>query len=93
MRMNKYKLIGTLVAALLLIASLLLRGSGEGAAIFALPLLCIGVWVLVLFDTIAYRTTSSDPASKRMELMRLFALWVIAILVSVGAVLFGITKV
>ncbi len=90
--MNKYKLIGTLIATALLIASLLLRGSGAEISQLALPLLCLGAWVLVLFDTIAYRSSKGKlenmpPMARRTELMRLVALYVISSLISIGAII------
>ena len=88
--MNKYKMIGTLIALLLLIASLILKFGpfGEATAKFALPLLCAGAWVIAAFDTKAYRSSEVNAIQKRVEFKRLVALYIVSALISVGTVIF-----
>lgn len=88
--MNKYKMIGTLTALILLIASLILKFGpfGESAARFALPLLCVGAWVIAAFDTKAYKSSDVNAIQKRVEFTRLVALYIVSALISVGTLIF-----
>ena len=92
--MNKYKLAGTLTALVLLIASVVLKFGfpGERTARLALPLLCVGAWAMTAFDTLAYRDSADPSIQKRMEFMRLVALYIVSGLISVGSVIFLMVK-
>ncbi|MGN1129456.1 MAG: hypothetical protein ACI4T6_10960 [Candidatus Flemingiibacterium sp.] len=91
--MNRYKLAGTLIAALLLIVSVIVRYrfATSEAAVLALPIVSVGLWALTVFDTLAYRTSKSDAIKKRGELIQLTALYIISALISVGTVIYIVT--
>lgn len=89
MKPNKYKLIGLLLAVLLLIAAVICKYAVKtaAAAAISLPLLCVGLWTIMIFDTIAYRTTELAGFQKRMELIRLIGGYFVTLLVSAATAL------
>lgn len=93
--MNRYKLIGTLTAALLLIVSIVVRYNfkSSGAAMLALPIVSLGMWALTVFDTLAYKSADCDPIKKRVQLIQLTALYIISALVSVGTAVYIVTNI
>ena len=87
--MNKYKLYGTVTAAVLLIASLLTRKfADESMKIVAFPLLCVGVWAIVAFDTLAYKKSEQNEIQKRIEKAKLVAYYLIAIFVTAAILIY-----
>lgn len=89
--MNKYNLVGMILAFILLCAALIFKfAGGEGAAAIALPLLTIVLAALTAVDTIAYR--KSSKASKRAELLRLISLYILTALFCAGTVLYFIFR-
>ena len=89
--MNKYDLVGLILAFVLLCAALIFKfAGGEGAVVIALPLLTIVLAALTAVDTVAYR--KSSKASKRAELLRLISLYILTALFCVGTVLYFVFR-
>ncbi|MCI8388737.1 MAG: hypothetical protein HFE63_09755 [Clostridiales bacterium] len=89
--MNKYKLIGLIIAVILLCAALIFKFAGGSAAV-ALPLLTLGVWAMIAAQTVDYKKTDADGITKKVEFARLIGGYIIAVLVSAGTVIYLIFR-
>ena len=91
--MNRYKFYGTVTAAVLLIASLLTRKfADESMKNVAFPLLCVGVWAMVAFDTLAYQSTEMNEIQKRIEKAKLVAYYLIAIFITAAILIYLVAQ-
>ena len=87
--MNKYKISGLILAVILLVAALLFKFfGGDSFEPIAFILLTIGVWAIVIVDTIAYKKCPEPGFSRNLELARLIGGYIFAVIVTAGVVIY-----
>ena len=87
--MNKFKITGLVLAVILLIAALLFKFFGsDGSEIVAFILLSIGVWAIVIVDTISYKKYPEQGFSRNIELARLIGGYIFSLIVTVGVIIY-----
>ncbi len=91
MKPNKFKIAGLILAVILLAAAIICKfalvGSDASAAKISLPLLASGLWAIMVFDTLAYKSTEAEGIQKKLELSRLIGGYLVTAFVTVAIVI------